>query len=149
MKTRSSLIMIASLLVVLLAGCVTEKQVTEKQPEENKPFEGPSPEKAPTHETYPKQSSQIEKSTDTEVGTIDACMEITEPGYYVILASLSSSNSCIIIKASNVVLDGNGQELAGPFDLKYDKAMDKEKIKEMTKGSGIVARDVENITIKN
>ena len=56
-------------------------------------------------------------------------MEMTEPGCYVISTSLSSSDSCIIIKASNVVLDGNGQELTAPLDLKYDKEMDKEKRK--------------------
>jgi parallel beta-helix repeat protein len=150
MKTRY-LTVTALLLAVLLAGCITEKQ-----PKENEPFEEFSSEKTPTY----KQPSQMEKNTEKasinetyhpETKTIDTCMEITEAGYYVISTSISSSNSCIIIKANDVVVDGKYHEVTGPFDfLKYkDKETNKEKIKEMAKRSGIIAIDVENITIKN
>lgn len=45
---------------------------------------------------------------------IDSCRTITEPGTYRLTTDLESDETCIEIRASNVVFDGGGHTITGP-----------------------------------
>lgn len=153
------IIMVTVFLIALLASCTTEKHTIFK---ENESFERFFSKKAYMCETYSKQAPQlgenisiekvsINETNYTKVKIIDTCMEITEPGNYIISTSLLSSDSCIIVKVDNVSIDGRNYELTGALDFpKYgDKEMNKKIIKKLGKISGIIAKNVKNIAVKN
>ncbi|WP_458204709.1 right-handed parallel beta-helix repeat-containing protein [Haladaptatus sp. NG-SE-30] len=71
------------------------------------------------------------------VTEIDSCTDIESPGTYVLTEDIenSSTNACIDIRSSDVVLDGQGHTVDGEFDLI----------------DGIVTRDSArtNVTVEN
>lgn len=58
----------------------------------------------------PQSSSAVRQATETaQAAEIDACTTITEPGRYVVTADVeNATETCIEIKADDVVLDGAG-----------------------------------------
>jgi parallel beta-helix repeat protein len=100
-----------------LAGCVGATEARAKN--EMRTDDGRAATEVPSNT---EADTETDEPTDAEATTITECTTITEPGEYVLGADLEAEpgESCIVILASDVTLNGRGYTISGTGPAEVD-----------------------------